>query len=175
VYCLPSLFRHTNTQKGSVQYLTAYKTICMKACLCVSMYYAFMYVCVCMYERMYLCKVPCTRTNHSVSQLKASSHRLLTADAWVRSHCSICGIPGSESDTSKIFLLVYKCHTWGMGGGKSEILVAADIVPLRPEQKNSTMCVCVYVCRIHILSFLSHPSWHETINSPHSRYVQLFI
>ena len=42
-------------------------------------------------------------------------------------------------------------------------------------------CVCVYVCMYMSVcmydnhSFLSHPSWYETINSPHNRYVSSLL
>jgi len=51
------------------------------------------------------------------------SHRLLTAGAWARSHCSICGIPDSESENFS-FLSTNAIHG-GWAEGKSEALVAA--------------------------------------------------
>ena len=69
--------------------------------------YIIMYLCMCvyMYVRMYLCNVLCTCTNNSVSvTAQGVSHRLLIVGVWVRSQCSISGIPGLESDIIKIFL-----------------------------------------------------------------------
>jgi hypothetical protein len=112
----------------------------------VCKYVLCIYVYVCMYERMYLCNVPCTCTHHSVSQLKG----LVTIFSLQ--------VPGFDPTAVHMEFLVQKVtlvkfsflstnaiHR-GWAEGQSEALVAADIVPLRPEQKNSCMYVCMYVC-----------------------------
>jgi hypothetical protein len=123
----------------------------------VCKYVLSIYVCVCMYERMYLCNVPCTCTNHSVSQLKG----LVTVFSLQ--------VPGFDPTAVYVEFLIQKVtlvkftflSTNGRWAeGQSEALVAADTVPPRPEQKKiqifmyvcmfvrmyGCVCVCMYVC-----------------------------